>query len=49
MKQYQVKVLVEYYYQVEAETEEQAEEMGWQYEDYRFNAMVDSIEVEEVE
>ena len=48
-KRYWVKVLVEYNYEVEADTAEEAEEQGWNYEDYRYNASVDEIKVEELE
>jgi hypothetical protein len=46
--QYEIKVVVEYNYDVEAETPEQAELMGWQYEDNAFSADVLSIDVTEV-
>ena len=48
MPQYDVKVIVEYNYEVEAENEEQAEEMGWGYEDFAHSAEVYSIDVTEV-
>ena len=44
---YDLKVVVEYYYEVEAEDEAAAEEMGWHYEDYPFGAEVYSIDVQE--
>jgi hypothetical protein len=47
MPTYDVKVIVEYNYEVEAETPEEAEEQGWEYEDYSWCAEVYSIEVEE--
>ena len=48
-KRYWVKVLVEYDYEVEADTAEQAEEEGWNYEEYRYNASVSEIKVEELD
>jgi hypothetical protein len=48
MPQYEVKVIVEYNYDVEAETAEEAEALGWEYEDYAFSADVYSIDVTEV-
>lgn len=47
MATYNVKVVVEYEYEVEADSWEEAEKQGWDYEDYRFSATVDSIEVTE--
>jgi len=44
---YDVKVIVEYNYEVEAENEVEAEQMGWEYEDYGYSAEVYSIDVEE--
>ena len=49
MPTYDVKVIVEYNYEVEAETEEEAEQMGWEYEDYSYAGEVYSIEVYEQE
>lgn len=49
MSKYEVSVTVQYFYEVEAESTEAAEEMGWQYEDYPYAAEVYSIEVEELE
>ena len=46
INRYNVKVIVEYFYEVEAETAEQAEEEGWKYEDYAQHAEVYSIEVD---
>ena len=48
MNTYEIRVLVEYNYTVEADSAEEAEEMGYEYEDYRWNAVVDTIEVQEV-
>lgn len=49
MPTYDIKVIVEYNYEVEAETLEEAEEQGWEYEDYSYSAEVYSIEVTEQE
>jgi hypothetical protein len=46
MPMYDLKVIVEYNYEVEADNEEQAEELGWHYEDYGFPEVY-SIEVDE--
>jgi len=48
MPYFDVKVIVEYEYQVEADNEEQAKEQGWKYEDYAHFADVYSIDVTEV-
>ena len=45
MPTYDVKVIVEYFYEVEAENETAAEELGWHYEDYAFGGEVYSIDV----
>jgi hypothetical protein len=47
MPTYDLKVIVEYNYEVEAENAEEAEQMGWEYEDYGYTAEVYSIDVEE--
>jgi hypothetical protein len=47
MPMYDIKVIVEYEYEVEAENAERAEEMGWLYEDHAYAADVYSIDVEE--
>lgn len=47
MPTYDVKVIVEYFYEVEADTPEEAEEQGWHYEDYAYSGEVYSIEVDE--
>lgn len=47
MPTYDVKVIVEYNYEVEAENQAEAEEQGWAYEDYRGFAEVYSIDVYE--
>ena len=43
MATYDVKVIVEYNYEVEADSMEEAEELGWQYEDFAFSGEVYSI------
>jgi hypothetical protein len=47
MPTYDIKVIVEYNYEVEAETPKEAEELGWHYEDYAYSGEVYSIEVDE--
>ncbi len=49
MPTFDVKVIVEYNYEVEADSPEEAEEQGWQYEDYAHFADVYSIDVVEQE
>jgi hypothetical protein len=49
LKNYWVKVVVHYEYEIEAENDEQAEQEGWNYEDYAYNGSVYSIKVEELE
>lgn len=49
MATFDVKVIVEYNYEVEAESREEAEEQGWAYEDYRMFGEVYSIDVSEQE
>jgi hypothetical protein len=46
MATYDVKVIVEYNYEVEADSPEEAEEQGWHYEDYAHFAEVYSIEID---
>lgn len=46
INRYGVKVVVEYYYDVEAKTAEEAEQEGWKYEDYPYGASVYSIDVD---
>ena len=46
---YDLKVVVTYEYEVEAENEEQAELQGWLYEDYAYAGEVYSITVYEQE
>jgi len=38
MPTYDVKVIVEYNYEVEADNDQEAEEQGWHYEDYGYTA-----------
>jgi hypothetical protein len=49
MPTYDIKVIVEYNYEVEADNEVEAEEQGWHYEDYAYTGEVYSIEVDEQE
>ncbi len=49
MATYDVKVLVEYNYEVEANSDKEAEEQGWMYEDYAYSGEVYSIEIDEQE
>ena len=49
MATFWVKTTVEYEFEIEADSEEQAEREGWNYDDYPFAASVYSIEVEEQE
>jgi len=49
MATYNVKVVVELDYEVEADNEAEAEQAGWKWESYRNFSFVDSITVEEVE
>lgn len=46
MATWEVKVAVDYSYEVEADTKEEAEAEGWKYEDYRQFGSVDFIKVE---
>ena len=47
MPTYDVKVLVEYNYEVEANPDKEAEEQGWMYEDYAYSGEVYSIDIDE--
>jgi hypothetical protein len=47
MATYDVKVLVEYNYEVEANSDKEAEEQGWMYEDYAYSGEVYSIDIDE--
>jgi hypothetical protein len=49
MPTYDIKVIVEYNYEVEAENETEAEDLGWHYEVYAFSGEVYSIEIDEQE
>ena len=49
MATYEVKVRVDFSYEVEAEDEAAAEELGWHWEDYAHFADVYSINVTEIE
>ncbi len=48
MPTYDVKVVVTYEYEVEAENEDKAELQGWLYEEHAYSAEVYSIDVEEL-
>lgn len=48
MATYNVKVIVEYEYEVDCDTPEEAEKEGWNYEDYGAWASVYSIDVEDI-
>jgi hypothetical protein len=48
MRTYNVKVVVEYEYEVDVENEELAEKEGWNYEEYAHHASVYSIDVEDI-
>ena len=47
MATYDLKVIVEYNYEVEADSAKEAEEQGWMYEDYAYTCEVYSIDVDE--
>jgi hypothetical protein len=49
MGSYEVTVTVEYCYEVEADSLEEAEKQGWEYEDWSHTGIVSSIEVAEFE
>jgi hypothetical protein len=49
MSKYELTVIVEYVYEVEADSREEAEKQGFDYEDYQHNGTVDSIRVFELE
>lgn len=46
MATYDIEVVVSYMYQVEAEDDLEAEKEGWNYEEYKHFAQVDSIKFE---
>ena len=47
MPRYDVTVMVHYYYEVEAESKEEAEKEAWMYENYSYAGEVDWIKVSE--
>lgn len=49
MARYNVKVKVTYFYEVEADSDVEAEKQGWMYEDYAHFAEVDDITISEIE
>jgi hypothetical protein len=49
MEKYRVKVVVEYDYDVEAESYKEAEDMGWHFEDYPYASTVREIDIEQYE
>ena len=49
MATYTVRVAVDYLYEIEADSKEDAEAEGWKYEDYNMFAQVDFIKVAEVD
>lgn len=49
MPRYDVTVMVEYVYEVEADDRDEAESYGWDYEEYPFAATVSDITVSELE
>jgi hypothetical protein len=49
MARFDVTVVVEYRYEVEADSYEEADAEGWNYEDYRMFSTVDSIDVRELD
>jgi hypothetical protein len=49
MATYEIEVKVSYMYEVEAEDDIEAEKEGWNYEEYKHFAQVDSIKFEMIE
>lgn len=49
MATYEIEVKVSYMYEVQAEDDMEAEKEGWNYEDYKHFAQVDSIKIEMIE
>jgi hypothetical protein len=49
MALYNVKVNVTYDFGVEADSQQEAEDRAWIYEDHAYSATVDSLEVTEIE
>lgn len=47
MATYDIKVSVEYNFEVEAENDEDAKKQAWRYEEFYMNAEVLSIEIQE--
>jgi len=47
MPKFDIEVQVVYYYEVEADSEEEAEKQGWMYENYPYAGEVDWIKVTE--
>lgn len=47
MARFEITTTVEYVFEVEADSLEAAEAMGWEYEEYPYAGTVDSIEVYE--
>lgn len=48
MPTYAIHTVVEYDFEVEADSPQEAEELGWAYEDFYFTGQVYSIGVEEI-
>lgn len=49
MPRYHITTEVSYFFEVEADSKEEAEKQGWMYEDYKYNAEVQHILVDELE
>jgi hypothetical protein len=49
MAEYVIKTVVEYEYTVEADSEEEAEAQGWEYENYPHAGVVQSIDWEKID
>ena len=49
MAKYDIEVVVSYMYEVDAEDDLEAEKEGWNYENYKHFAQVDSIKIEMIE
>jgi len=49
MATWSIHTVVEYVYNFEADTKEEAIAEGWKYEDYSYNAQVSEINVSEVD
>ena len=47
MARYDVKVKVTYFYEVEADSDVEAEKQGWMYEDHPYSAEVEDITISE--